>query len=69
MLVTERRRHDAIRRNTRELYRLLGVLGDQLFHETLALCDDEREAVAWASAILIQSLEERRLLARIQAAP
>jgi hypothetical protein len=60
---------DDLRRATLELYGLLGALGERLFYEAFCLCDDEREAAAWASASLVRSLEERRLLERIAFAP
>jgi hypothetical protein len=50
-----------------ELYGVLGALGERMFLEAMSLCDDEKEAAAWASANLIRSLEERRLLARLAA--
>lgn len=50
-----------------ELYNLLGSLGERMFLEAMSLCDSETEAAAWASANLIRSLEERRLLARMAA--
>ena len=50
-----------------ELLNLLGSLGERMFLEAMTLCDSENEAAAWASANLIRSLEERRLLARMAA--
>ncbi len=64
-----RTEHDELRRSTHDLYLLLGALGERLFLEALALCDTEQEAAAWASANLVRSLEERRLLARVAVAP
>jgi hypothetical protein len=58
-----------IRSSTRELYGLLGALGERMYLEAVPLCDSEKEAAAWASANLIRSLEERRLLARMAALP
>ena len=59
----------ALKRSTTELYNLLTNLGERFYLEGMALCDDEKEAVAWASANLVRSLEERQLLARIGQAP
>jgi hypothetical protein len=53
----------------REVYDLLGALGERLFLEAVSLCDNEKEAAAWASANLVRSLEERRLLARMAKIP
>ncbi len=63
------RRVEGLRRSTHELYTLLGELGQRLYLEACCLCDDEREAAAWASANLVRALEERRLLERIARAP
>ncbi len=57
------------RASSREVYTLLGALGERMFLEAFSLCDNEKEAAAWASANLIRSLEERRLLARMASLP
>jgi hypothetical protein len=59
------RKRDSVRRSTRELYGFLAELGERLYLEAMCLCDDEQEAAAWASAILVRSLEERKLLERV----
>lgn len=59
----------ALRRSTHELYSLLTNLGERFYLEAMALCDSEQEAAAWASANLVRSLEEKRLLVRIGQAP
>lgn len=66
---TTRRPPSALQRSTHELYRTLAVLGDRLYLEALALCDDEQQAASWASALLVRSLEEQRLLGRIARSP
>lgn len=63
------RRVNGLRRSTRELYGVLAQLGERLYLEAMCLYDDEEEAAAWASANLIQSLEQRCLLQRIELAP
>jgi hypothetical protein len=60
---------EALRQSTYELYGFLGALGERMFLEAMSLCDSEKEAAAWASANLVRSLEERRLLARVANAP
>jgi hypothetical protein len=66
---TSPRRVEVMRRSTRDLYTLLGQLGERLYLEAMCLCEDEKEAAAWASANLVRSLEEKRLLQRIAHAP
>lgn len=56
---------DVRRQTTQDLYGALGQLGERLYLEALCLCDDEKEAAAFASASLIRSLEERGLLGRL----
>ncbi len=63
------RRLEGLRRSTRELYTLLGQLGERLYLEACCLYDDEEEAARWASANLVHALEERRLLERIARTP
>ncbi len=59
-------RHGSVRRaGARALYEAVGALGERMYTEALCLCDSEKEAAAWASANLVRSLEEKRLLARI----
>lgn len=58
-----------VRQSTRELYDLLGALGERMYLEAISLCDSEKEAAAWASANLVRSLEQRRLLTRLAAVP
>jgi len=58
-----------LQRSTVELYNQLGALGERLYLEAMSLCDDEKEAAAWASANLVKSLEERRLLGRLAQTP
>jgi len=60
---------ESLRRNTYELYSLLGALGDRLYLESLALCDDEQQAAAWASAQLVCALERQRAARRASSAP
>lgn len=62
-------RPSALQQSTHEVYRSLAVLGDRLYLETLALCDDEQQAARWASALLVRSLEEQRLLHALAASP
>ena len=50
---------------TRVLYETLAELGEQYYAEALCLCDSERDAAAWASASLVRSLEQKRLLRRL----
>jgi hypothetical protein len=63
------RQIDELRRSTHELYSLLTHLGERFYLEAMALCDSEQEAAAWATANLVRSLEEQRLLSRIGQAP
>lgn len=49
----------------RVLYEALAELGEQYYSEALCLCDSEREAAAWATATLVRSLEQKRLLQRL----
>lgn len=53
------------RAGSRELYEAVGALGARLYAEAICLCDSEQEAAAWASANLVRSLEEHRLLTRL----
>ena len=69
MLVRKSRQIEQLRRSTHELYSLLTHLGERFYLEAMALCDDEQEAAAWASANLVRSLEEKHLLSRIGQAP
>ena len=66
---TERRASSALQHSTHEVYRSLAALGDRLYLEALALCDDEQQAARWASALLVRSLEEQRLLRTLAASP
>jgi hypothetical protein len=66
---TQKQEEQLLRRSSRELYGLLGALGERMYLEAMSLCDSEKEAAAWASANLVRSLEEHRLLGRVALVP
>ena len=66
---TEKQDEQRLRSSSRELYGLLGALGERMYLEAMSLCDSEKEAAAWASANLVRSLEQHRLLARVAQVP
>lgn len=54
---------------SREVFEAVAELGESFYDDAMQLCDDEREAAAWASATLVQTLLREKVLGRAAPAP